>query len=189
KGDDKREALLWEAIEVFAQRGLSAPTAAVSKAAGVAEGTLFTYFPTKDDLTNALYREIKLELAGILMSDFAKKKDVRSKLQHIWESYVNWGSAQSAKRIVLAQLQLSDRLTEETKPIGSAPFSGIQVMAREAIAEGTLRGLPVEFVTATLEALAQSTMYLMAAHPSKARAYRAAGFEVLWNGLSKKAES
>ena len=73
KSDDKREAILSAAISAFADGGLSAPTSAISKAAGVAEGTLFTYFPTKDDLLNALYRQIKLELAEVLMSGFARK--------------------------------------------------------------------------------------------------------------------
>ncbi len=59
KSDDKRIAILEAALRVFAERGnLSAPTSAISKAAGVAEGTLFTYFKSKDDLINELYRDI-----------------------------------------------------------------------------------------------------------------------------------
>jgi AcrR family transcriptional regulator len=60
KSEDKRNAILSAATEVFAERGLSAATSAISSAAGVAEGTLFTYFKTKDELINALYRETKL---------------------------------------------------------------------------------------------------------------------------------
>jgi AcrR family transcriptional regulator len=49
------------ATRVFAERGLTAaPRSDISKQAGVAEGNLFTYFKTKDDLIKALYREIKL---------------------------------------------------------------------------------------------------------------------------------
>ena len=62
KSEDKRNAILSAATEVFAERGLSAATSAISTAAGVAEVPLFTYFKTKDELINALYREIKLEL-------------------------------------------------------------------------------------------------------------------------------
>jgi len=70
KSEDKRNAILDAATRVFAERGLTAaPTSEISKEAGVAEGTLFTYFKTKDDLMNALYREIKLELADAMMSD------------------------------------------------------------------------------------------------------------------------
>jgi AcrR family transcriptional regulator len=72
---------------------LGAATSAISSAAGVAEGTLFTYFPTKDELVNALYREIKLELADAMMSGFPRKKNIRTRLQHIWDGYVHWGLA------------------------------------------------------------------------------------------------
>src|ERR1700691_4989577 len=104
KSDDKREAILEAAMSIFAAQGLAAPTAAISKAAGVAEGTLFTYFHTKDDLINALYREIKIQLAGALMSGFARKKDTRSKLRHVWDAYVDWGVQNPRARTVLAQL-------------------------------------------------------------------------------------
>ena len=75
KSEDKRNAILDAATRLFAERGLTAaPTSEISKQAGVAEGTLFTYFKTKDDLINALYREIKLELADAMMSDYPRKK-------------------------------------------------------------------------------------------------------------------
>jgi AcrR family transcriptional regulator len=96
KSEDKRNAILDAATRVFAERGLTAaPTSEMSKQAGVAEGTLFTYFKTKDDLINALYREIKLQLADAMMSGFPRKKSVRTRLRHVWDSYVNWGGDES----------------------------------------------------------------------------------------------
>jgi DNA-binding transcriptional regulator YbjK len=54
KSEDKRNAILDAATRLFAKRGLTAaPRSEISKQAGVAEGTLFTYFKTKDDLINA----------------------------------------------------------------------------------------------------------------------------------------
>ncbi len=61
--DEKRSALLAAAIDLFSENGIdSTPTAAISKAAGVAEGSLFTYFRSKDGLVNALYLELKASL-------------------------------------------------------------------------------------------------------------------------------
>src|ERR1700682_6645191 len=123
RSEDKRNAILDAATRLFAERGLTAaPTSEISKLAGVAEGTLFTYFETKDDLINALYREIKLELADAMMSDFPRKKDVGTRLHHVWDRYVNWGIANPTQRQVLAQLQVSEVLTKESKDAGSAPF-------------------------------------------------------------------
>jgi len=58
-------------------------------------------------------------------------------------------------------------------------------MAQEAIAQGTIRDFPLEFIVAMMEALTQATIELMAANPSAAARYRTYGFDVLWNGLSK----
>ncbi|WP_321471228.1 TetR/AcrR family transcriptional regulator [uncultured Paludibaculum sp.] len=183
RSDDKREAILTAAAGVFAERGLAAPTSAISKAAGVAEGSLFTYFPTKDDLINALYREIKLGLAGAMMSGFSRQADVRGKLRHIWDSYVNWGIAHPAQRKVLAQLQVSDKLTRETRAVGSAPFAEVQVMARQAVEQGVVRDMPIEVFTSTIDAMATATMELIASNPSQADKYRSLGFEVVWSGI------
>ena len=56
RSEQKRQAILDAAFRVFVERGVAAsPTSAISKAAGVAEGTLFTYFKTKEELMHELY--------------------------------------------------------------------------------------------------------------------------------------
>src|ERR1700721_499267 len=96
RSEDKRNAILDAATRLFAERGLTAaPTSEISQLAGVGEGTLFTYFKTKDDLINALYREVKLELADAMMSDFPRKKNIGTRMRHVWDRYVNWGIAKS----------------------------------------------------------------------------------------------
>jgi AcrR family transcriptional regulator len=135
KSEDKRNAILDAATRLFAERGFAgAPTSEISKRAGVAEGTLFAYFKSKNDLINVLYREIKLELADAMMSDFPRKKNVRTRLQHVWNRYVEWGIANPEQRKVLAQLQVSEVLTKESRDAGSAPFVENQTMTRDAIA-------------------------------------------------------
>ncbi len=189
RSGDKREAILAAAISVFAERGLSAPTSAISKTAGIAEGTLFTYFPTKDDLLNALYRQIKLELAEVLMSGFARKKDVRAKLQHIWNAFVDWGVSNPERQKALAQLLVSDKLTKETKAVGAAPFAEVDAMAAEAVAQGAIRDFPAEFLIAVMEAMTQATIAMITANPSRAARYRTLGFETLWNGIKSRRDS
>src|SRR5882757_3899396 len=133
KSEDKRNAILSAATQVFADRGLGAPTAAITSVAGVAEGSLFTYFKTKDELINALYREIKLELADAMMSDFPRKKNVRTRLRHVWDRYLKWGIANAKERKVLAQLTVSEVLTNESRDAGSAPFVEFQTMIGDAL--------------------------------------------------------
>ena len=188
KSEDKRNAILDAATRVFAERGLTAaPTSEISKEAGVAEGTLFTYFKTKDDLMNSLYREIKLEVADAMMSGFPRKKSVRTRLRHVWDGYVNWGVANREKRRVLAQLGVSGMLSKETIEAGSAPFVEMYNTIRDAIERHILRAdLPIELISKTMAALAEATMDLIVLKPAMTNKYRNSGFEIYWAGIARK---
>jgi AcrR family transcriptional regulator len=187
KSGNKRNAILGAATRLFAERGLTAaPTSEISKQAGVAEGTLFTYFETKDDLINALYREIKLELADAMMSDFPRKKNVGTRLRHVWDRWVSWGIANPRQRKVLAQLTVSEVLTKESRDAGSAPFVEFQAMIRDAIEQHVFRNdVPVELISRSLAALVEATIDLTVSNRSKAKQYRDSGFQMFWAGITK----
>jgi len=187
RSEDKRNAILDAATRLFAERGLTAaPTSEISQLAGVAEGTLFTYFKTKDDLINALYREVKLELADAMMSDFPRKKNIRTKLRHVWDRYVNWGIANRRQRKVLAQLTVSEVLTKESRDAGSAPFVEFQAMIRDAIEQRVFRNdVPVELISKSLAALVEATIDLTESNRAKAKQYRDSGFQMFWAGITK----
>jgi AcrR family transcriptional regulator len=187
KSDDKRNALLAAAEQVFAERGLAAaPTSAISKQAGVAEGTLFTYFRTKDELVNALYRSIKLELADALLAGFPRRGPIRGRLEYIWNAFVGWGVANPRRLNVLDQLSVSDVVSEESKAVGYEPFAEIEALARASIESKVLRDFPVDFVAASMKCLAETTMSFMVARPGEAEQYRAWGFELFWHGVARK---
>lgn len=186
KSQDKRNAILEAATRVFAEGGLGAATSAISGKAGIAEGTLFTYFKTKDELVNTLYREIKVELADAMMSGFPRRKSVRSRLEHVWNQYVAWGVKNPLQHRVLRQIEIWNGLTSESKKAGSAPFVEVARMIEEAEKEHIVQGLPRRFVEATMSALAETVMELVRQDPGRAKTYRIAGFEMLWKGVARK---
>jgi AcrR family transcriptional regulator len=186
KSEDKRNAILTAATEVFAERGLSAATSAISSAAGVAEGTLFTYFKTKDELINALYREMKLELADAMMSDFPRRGSIRDRLQHVWDRYLTWGIKNPSQHKVLQQMTVWGGLTKESKHAGTAPFLEIEKMAQAAVAQHIFIDRPLEFIAAAMSALADTTIDFMRREAKQAETHRRNGFEMLWAGVTRK---
>ncbi|HFZ1089078.1 TPA: TetR/AcrR family transcriptional regulator, partial [Klebsiella oxytoca] len=92
KSEDKKQALLEAATAAFAQSGIAASTSAIARSAGVAEGTLFRYFATKDDLLNELYLSIKSGLVQVMVASL-KPNESRPKenARNIWNSYIDWG--------------------------------------------------------------------------------------------------
>jgi AcrR family transcriptional regulator len=152
----------------------------------VAEGTLFTYFKTKDEMVNALYREIKLELADAMMSGFPRRANIRNRLQHVWNSYTGWGIANPKQQKVLQQMGVWSGLTEESKRAGTAPFLEIEKTAEAAVAQHVFQDLPLEFIAAAMSALADTTMEFMRRQPKQASRYQSTGFEMLWAAVCRK---
>jgi AcrR family transcriptional regulator len=63
-----RARILDAAEEVFSEKGASASTEEVASRAGVAIGTVFRHFPTKDDLLAAIVKELMLRLTDEVTS-------------------------------------------------------------------------------------------------------------------------
>ena len=62
---EKRERFLRAALKLFAANGIqNTSTAEIARAAGTASGTLFLYFPTKQDLIDELAILISREESG-----------------------------------------------------------------------------------------------------------------------------
>lgn len=185
RSEDKRQAILAAAVQVIAEQGLGAPTARIAKLAGVAEGTLFTYFSTKDDLLNQLYLELKTELREVMMSGYPAHEDTRTRVRHVWRAYVHWGVDVPEKRKALAQLAVSDRVTEQTRAAAAQAFADVNGLIEDAVGHGVLCGQPLAFAGAIMVALAEATMEFMARHPAEAERYGAAGFESFWRAVAE----
>ncbi|MEJ0034908.1 MAG: TetR/AcrR family transcriptional regulator [Gammaproteobacteria bacterium] len=112
----KRDQLLRAALELFAANGLNVPTAKVAAAAGVANGTLFNYFPTKQDLIDALYLDIKREFTGLLQDSAVHPgEDFRAASLAIWKSFVAWALANPLKHQVMNLLLNGQALSEKAR--------------------------------------------------------------------------
>ncbi len=82
---DKREAILDAALTLFAQRTFDGtPVPLVAEGAGVAAGTIYRYFPSKEALVNALYRRWKGEMQRTLVDAVTAGGSVRDQFGLIW---------------------------------------------------------------------------------------------------------
>jgi AcrR family transcriptional regulator len=184
KSQDKPKAILEAAIAVFAERGFwNTPTSLISKTAGVADGTLFNYFETKDELINAVYLEIKRELAGELLAGLPANGTVQDKMRHIWNHYIEWGVQYPDKLKVLHQISESFSLDDEVKSQGNEPFAEIEQMARESVKKGEFRDYPVEYLGALMDNQAVMTVRFIMMSQDKEADYQKIGFDILWNGI------
>src|ERR1700692_1958171 len=182
--EEKRTAILEATAEVVAMLGVSAPTAKIAKEAGVAEGTLFTYFTNKDELLNRLYLELKMDLRDTMMTGYPAGKSLIDRNRHVWDRFVGWGSAHSLKRRAMRQLAVSDRITEESRKLVADAFGQFDDMMRECATGVARRHQPPSFVSAIMSAIGDTTMDFIVREPKQAKRYTKAGFDAVWNAVA-----
>jgi AcrR family transcriptional regulator len=183
RSDDKRSAILAAATRIIVTQGLSAPTAGIAKQAGVANGSLFTYFETKTDLFNQLYLELKRETAATAMEGLPEGADLRDQMFHVWRNWTNWAVSFPEKRRALAQLSVWGEITPENRAIGHRMMAGLAELVEHSRARGPMRRVPLGFVLSLMNSLAEATMDFMTQDPANARKHCKEGFEALWRML------
>lgn len=183
--DDKKGAILASAAELVAALGTSAPTAKIARGAGVAEGTLFTYFPDKDALLAALFLDIEGELAGALLADVPAGLPPRERIRFMWDRLIDWSAANPARRKALKQLKVSDRIGAESRRRGEDLFAAFKTVLEEALEGHAAEGRSTDYVGAVLTALAETTLDFIAREPARHDHHRALGFETFWKAIAR----
>jgi AcrR family transcriptional regulator len=180
RSEGKRNAIIDAATRVIVTHGLSAPTALIAQEAGVANGSLFTYFQTKADLFNQLYLELKAAMASAALNGLASETDFREKVFHVWSNWMRWAVSNPEKRRALAQLGVSDEISQETRDAAHRTMADLAELMEQMRAHGPLRNAPMGFVAAIMNALAETTMDFMIHDPANAKKHCKVGFDALW---------
>ena len=81
---DKRDEIVRAALELIAEHGFhGAPMSLVAERAGVAAGTIYRYFESKDTLILETYAELEKRLSIALRENFPEGRPVRERFIHI----------------------------------------------------------------------------------------------------------
>ncbi len=88
---DKQKEILASALRLFVENGFhGTPTSKIAKQAGVANGTLFHYYATKDDLIVSLYVSIKLEMAAFIAGKLHADDDDKTRFRNQFVYALQW---------------------------------------------------------------------------------------------------
>src|ERR1700683_2320264 len=166
KSEDKRDALMAAATRAIAAQGLSAPTAVIAREAGVANGSLFTYFETKADLFSQLYLELKTGMAAASLEGIPVEASVREQYSCAWSNWMRWGTSNPGKRRARALLGAYGDITPKPGAAADRSMAKFGGMLDRARSRGPMRDAPMEFVVAAVDSLAETTMDFMARDPA-----------------------
>jgi AcrR family transcriptional regulator len=89
--NDKRKDLLAAALRLFAANGFhGTPTSKIAKEAGVANGTLFHYYKTKEDLIVSLYIDVKTRMSQYVETHAEKEKSIKKNFRNQYIQVMLW---------------------------------------------------------------------------------------------------
>jgi len=168
------------ATRVIVKQGLGAPTALIAREAGVANGSLFTYFETKAELFNQLYLELKTQMASAALEGLPADAELRAQFACVWSNWMRWAARNADERRALSLLGVSDELTPASRAAGHRAMAGLAELMERSRANGPMREAPLAFVAAIMNSVAEATMDFMAHDPAHAESHCELGFDALW---------
>src|ERR1700759_77527 len=87
--DDKRQRILDAAVSVFAQKGFFASRINdVASAAGIADGTVYLYFESKDDILIKLFDQVMGEHLEAARQEMKRVEDAAAQLRVIADHHL-----------------------------------------------------------------------------------------------------
>ena len=95
-------------LELVAERGFRGTSmSAVADRAGVAAGTAYVHYDSKDELVIAAYTEIKADLAIAAMADVERDATLEDQFLHIWHNAYRHLAADPARARFIVQVEAS----------------------------------------------------------------------------------
>lgn len=159
KEKSKKDLLLRSALELFVSSGFeNSPTAKIAKNAGVATGTLFHYFPSKEVLINELYLEIKKEMVNAMKKDLDQAMTIRQKIACLWTNIIRWDLENPEKDKFFAMYGTSSYIMNSTHEEGMKHYRFAIDIFEQGIREEVLKNLPIELMINTVMGLLNGTV-------------------------------
>jgi TetR/AcrR family fatty acid metabolism transcriptional regulator len=137
---DKREAILRAATKVFARNGyFNAKVADIARAAGVADGTVYLYFKSKEEILHSIFDRSMEEAIAEGRRQLDAIADPREKLRRIALLHLErLGADRDLAVVFQVELRGSTKFMEEFSAAGFAEYLSL---IRETFAEGQREGV------------------------------------------------
>ncbi|NQU86270.1 MAG: TetR/AcrR family transcriptional regulator [Mariniphaga sp.] len=144
---DKKEKILKTSLKLFVERGFhNTPTSLIAKEAGVATGTLFHYFNTKELLINTLYLEVKDNMMVDLTSNLDNQETIKAKMKQIFMNSLSWAFNKPEQQLFFMQYSHSPFIDQLTRQQGMQRFNKIFDIIEEGGKTDVLKNISTEML-------------------------------------------
>jgi TetR/AcrR family fatty acid metabolism transcriptional regulator len=151
---DKPQAIIDAAIRVFARNGYyNSRVSDIAREAGIASGTIYLYFKTKDEILVTLFRDKMAEWVEFVRAEIAGEADPVAKLHRLVALHFSvLESNPDLAEVVQVELRQGHKFFRGASAHEvSSYFALIGGVLEEGIARGQIRGdVPVKLATKML---------------------------------------
>ena len=187
--ENKRKHILFTAMKLFNEFGFHAtPTSKIAKKAKVSVGTLFNYFPTKEDLIHAIYKDIKYHSKSVFVNQIRECQTPHDKMRNMWAAVITWG-IENPEEFHYMELFLhspfKNMYLDETH---MKTFEKFRITILKAISPKTICLKYPEYSTVFIDNALHGTInFLLENEEIEDKGHFInASFELIWNGFSQK---
>ena len=179
KSVETRDRIVKAAISVFGQVGYDAAAMSeVATQAGVAKGTLYLYFPSKEKLFEEIYLQCLAERLQACGVDTEERLSVMEKLCRRLRNGTRWEMAEPVKnRLVRAYLTHPVFGKQVENVVESLNTQALTPIFQHGIASGELRALPLALLREMYIRFGSAVYYYIEKHPEDAEN------ETLWQAI------
>jgi TetR/AcrR family fatty acid metabolism transcriptional regulator len=151
---DKSRHIIEAAVRVFARKGYyNSRVSDIAREAGVAAGTIYLYFRTKDEILVTLFREKMARFVATVRKAIAREPDPTARLRRLVHLHFELLEENPAlAEVVQVELRQGQKFFRGAAASEvSAYFALIGSVLEEGVAQGRFRSdLPVKVATKTL---------------------------------------
>jgi TetR/AcrR family fatty acid metabolism transcriptional regulator len=151
---DKPQQIIDAAVRVFARNGFyNSRVSDIAREAGIASGTIYLYFRTKDEILVTLFREKMAAFVAALRTEIGRERDPEAKIRRLVRQHFEVLEASpDMAEVVQVELRQGQKFFRGASAHEiSAYFELIGSVLREGVAAGVFRhDLPVKIATKML---------------------------------------
>jgi len=183
---EKEEKILDASLKLFVERGFhGTSTAEIAKTAGVATGTLFHYFKTKEELINCLYLHTKETMLNEIRRHYDDKKPLKENLKELWFKFVCFSINNPHKFQFILTFHTSPYITSLTKEQLETQTEDMFGVYKKGIEKQELKKISFEMVMDYFWGNVVSTVNYFNKHPANLNEKNLdLAFELFWDGIS-----
>ncbi len=183
---ERRALIMASALRLFAANGVTTTsTAQIAREAGIAAGTLFLYFPSKQELLDALIVRIGVEHSASIRARLIPPLSAREEFSAIWDGSIEWfrthPDAYQFQQQVRDTGLISDAAVQEAAQSLSYYYEAIQ----NGLRAGAVKPYPADLIGGVLYQDMVAVLNHIRVHddPNLREPAIRQGFEIFWNGI------